>query len=65
MPFIGTYEYTIDEDNTIKVYNPESPNENGEPFLLQPHHPEGFVWESAEQAISWLEQHLAPQVTND
>ena len=50
------YKYEIDDQNTIRVWDLENPNEADAPFLLQPYNPEnGQVWNTKEEATAWIE----------
>lgn len=58
------YVYEIDELNAVRVWDIEHPNENGEPFFYQPHHPDGHIWVDRAEAQAWvdafIEELLAP-----
>ena len=49
---IEKYEYEIDENNTIFIWNPTG-NDPHIPFFCQPDYPDGTPWESAEAAETW------------
>ena len=52
--------YTVDPDTFhVRVYNDESPNESGAPFLFQPDWPNGDAWATKAQATAWAEAVLA------
>lgn len=51
------YEFR-DNENALYVWTKESYDNSGEPFLFQPIHPDGFSWESKEQALGWAEEFL-------
>lgn len=44
------FTYTVDETNTVRIFD----EANAEPFILQPHHPDGTEF-TAETAASWAE----------
>ena len=50
---IGKFKYEIDENNAIRIWNLEIPNENDAPFLFQPNYPDYTPWESKEAAEEW------------
>ena len=45
--------YTIDENNTVRIFD----GINEEPFILQPHFPDGSEF-TAETAASWAEEFI-------
>ena len=45
--------YTVDESNTVKIFD----GINEEPFILQPHHPDGSEFTS-ETATAWAEEFI-------
>jgi hypothetical protein len=50
---IGHYVYEIDENNAVRMWDIECPNEKDEPFFYQPDHPDATPWESTEAAENW------------
>ncbi len=50
---IGRYIYEIDENNAVRMWDIECPNEEDKPFFYQPDHPDGTPWESTEAAENW------------
>jgi hypothetical protein len=53
------YKYEIDQQNTIRVWDLENPNENNAPFLLQPYNPaNGQVWSDQDTAKQWIEAQI-------
>jgi hypothetical protein len=50
---IGRYIYEIDENNAVRMWDIECPNEEDKPFFYQPDHPDATPWESAEAAENW------------
>lgn len=55
---ISHYEYKIDENNAIRIWNLDNPNENNAPFFYQPVHPDGVAWESKDAAEQWAKDFL-------
>ena len=51
---IDKYEYEIDENNSVRIWNIECPNEENKPFFYQPNYPDGTPWESADAAENWV-----------
>jgi len=49
------YKYEIDDQNAVRVWDLENPNEENKPFLYQPNQSDGTAWESSEQAKNWIE----------
>jgi hypothetical protein len=47
------YRYEIDENNAVRIWDDENPNENGAPFLYQPEFPDGTQWGNRENAEEW------------
>lgn len=47
------YIVEIDETNVIRIYDEQNPNENGAPFLLQPHHGDGTPFKDRADAEAW------------
>jgi len=45
--------YTIDSDNAIRIFDGVNP----EPFIFQPHHPDGAEF-TAETAETWAEEFI-------
>lgn len=63
---IDKYEYSIDENNVISVWNTEMPNDDvpgNPPFLLQPHYPDGSEFENADAAKAWVENAISEWLT--
>ena len=54
MTTIDRYKYEIDEQNAVRIWDIEVVNENNQPFLFQPHHPNSIPWESKEAAENWV-----------
>jgi hypothetical protein len=50
---IDRYKYEIDENNVVRIWDINNPNENDAPFLFQPDHPDNKPWESKEAAEEW------------
>ena len=53
------YRYEIDDQNAIRVWDDENPNENGAPFLFQDVHPNGRPWANREEAQAWADAFIA------
>ena len=56
---IGHFEYEIDENKTIRVWNLDNPNDDvpgNPPFMLQPTYPDNTEFESVEAAKVWIEE---------
>lgn len=53
------YTYEIDENNGIRVWDNENPNDNGAPFLFQPDRPDTTPWDSREEAEQWAKEFIA------
>jgi hypothetical protein len=54
---MARFEYTIDENNAISLYDNENRNEDNSPNIFQPFNPRGFElpWER-EDAVAWVEK---------
>lgn len=53
------YHYEIDENNAVRIWDTENPNENGAPFFYQPELPDGTPWSSREEAEQWATEFIA------
>lgn len=51
------YNYTIDENNVVSIFDSENPTETGAPNIVQPHSPidPHTPW-TKEQAEAWAKQ---------
>jgi hypothetical protein len=49
------YEFEVDNQKTIRIWDTQNPNESGAPFMLQPEWPSGQPWDSKDQAESWVQ----------
>lgn len=49
------YIYEVDNKNIVRIWDTENPNENNEPFFLQPDWPNGTPWASKAEASAWAE----------
>ena len=49
------YEIDDNDNFAIRLWDLDNPNENNEPFMYQPHFPNGDVWESHDEAESWAQ----------
>lgn len=47
------YTYDIDDNNAIRVWDDENPNEKNAPFLYQPDRVDGTPWGSRAEAEEW------------
>lgn len=52
MKNIENFKYEVDENNAVRIWNEDVPNEDDAPFFLQPSFPDGTAW-TAEQAEEW------------
>ena len=52
---MSRYIYEIDEQNAIRIWDTEVPNENNAPFIFQPDWPSGAPWADAAEATAWAE----------
>ena len=53
---MSRYTYEVDEDNCVKGFDTENPNEGNAPWLLQPDWPNGAPWASREEAELWAQR---------
>ena len=53
------YRYEIDDQNIVRVWDDENPNESGAPFFYQPYHPEGRPWVDRAEAQAWADEFVA------
>ena len=56
------YRFEIDTENAIRIWDKQTPNENGAPFLFQPDWPDVTPWASSAQATDWAEVFIASLV---
>ena len=56
------YRFEIDTDNAIRIWDNETPNEQGAPFIFQPDWPDVTPWADAAQATDWAEVFIASLV---
>lgn len=56
------YRYEIDNDNAIRMWDSEFPNEDDAPFLYQPHWPNGTPWADAEDAKNWADVYVESMI---
>lgn len=52
---MSRYIYEIDEQNAIRIWDTENPNEINAPFIFQPDWPVGTPWADAAEATAWAE----------
>lgn len=54
---MARFEYTIDENNAVSLYDNENRNEDNSPNIFQPFNPRGYSlsW-TREDATAWVEQ---------
>lgn len=69
---MSRYTYEIDDNNALRMWDAEVPNENNAPFLFQPNWPNGVAWADAQEAAGWadafitsLEDPNSPLVAGD
>ena len=62
---ISHYEYEIDENNTVRIWDLDNPYENNAPFFYQPEHPDGVAWESRDAAEQWVTNFLDKLLETD
>ena len=58
MTTIGHYEYEIDSENAIRVWNLDNPITDvpgNPPFMYQPTYPDNTPFEDADTAKEWIE----------
>jgi hypothetical protein len=53
------YYYEIDENNAVRIWDTENPNENNAPFLYQPSFPDETPWSGREEAEKWANEYIA------
>lgn len=53
------YRYEIDNNNAVRVWDNENPNENDEPFFFQPDQPDGTPWADEAEAEAWAVAFIA------
>lgn len=51
---LSRYKFEIDENNAIRVWDLENPNEINAPFFYQPDWPNGTPWASRKEAEDWV-----------
>ena len=56
---MANFKYEIDEDNIVRLWDLDRPNENDAPVLIQPYNQDGKEWKSKKEATEWVESHLA------
>ena len=52
---MSRYRYEIDEQNAIRIWDVENPNEIDAPFFFQPDWPNATPWASKEESTAWVE----------
>ena len=55
------FTFTIDNDLTLEVFDAQTPNESGQPFLRQPHHPDGRAWTGRAEVEAWVAAFIEEQ----
>ena len=50
---MSRYSYKIDDENAVKVWDSENPNEENAPFFFQPDQPDGIPWANKAEAEAW------------
>jgi len=53
------YRYELDDQNIVRIWDDENPNENGAPFFYQPDHPDARPWVDRAEAQAWLDNFIA------
>lgn len=53
------YRYEIDQNNAVRVWDDENPNEYGAPFQFQPDRPDGQPWADRAEAQAWVDAFIA------
>lgn len=53
------YSYEVDSNLVLRIW--ESSDKSGEPVLVQPEHPFGFPWPSAEVAADWAKENYSAE----
>lgn len=49
------YRYEVDENNVVKIWDDQVPNEYDAPFIIQPDWPNTTPWGSRADAENWAE----------
>jgi len=52
------YEYKIDKNLVLQIWDKEKPNEEMKPFLEQPYWPDGTQWADKAQAENWAKAYI-------
>ena len=55
---IENFRYEIDENNAIRCWNLDIPDEQGRPFLYQPVNPNGNAWADHAEAEAWVNEFI-------
>lgn len=63
---MARFEYTIDENNAVSLYDNENRNEDNSPNLFQPFNPRGLdlPWtkeDATEWVETWIDSYLNPE----
>ena len=55
------FRYEVDNENTVRIWNANTPNEAGAPDILQPFNPNNSnqPWASKEEATEWAKNIIA------
>jgi hypothetical protein len=53
------YRYELDDQNIVRIWDDENPNENGAPFFYQPDHPDARPWADRAEAQAWVDAFIA------
>jgi hypothetical protein len=53
------YRFEIDNENTIRIWDNETQNEDEAPFMFQPDWPDVTPWADAAEATDWAEVFIA------
>jgi hypothetical protein len=52
---MSKYKYEIDQENAVKIWDLENPNDLNAPFIFQPDWPDTTPWASKEEAEDWAQ----------
>lgn len=58
MTQVENYQYEIDDENVIRVWDLNNTNEENKPFLYQPVKPEGEAWADKAEAETWVNNYI-------
>lgn len=52
------FKYEVDENNVVRLWDVDNPNEDNIPILIQPQKPTDEEWSNKKEAIDWIEGYL-------